>query len=108
MHRTPEIRAKCLLLYKQMYAIIIMLPPALGDGNLLSEVPKMARFSLSCVSRSSDRAVWSRFGLSASDVLRAIPAIDCGAEYHIIDYRSRRCWVVYHGSRSRWVRRETF
>ena len=108
MHRTPEIRAKCLLLYKQMYAIIIMLPPALGAGNLLSEVPKMARFSLSCVSRSSDRTVWSRFGLSAADVLRAIPALDCGAEYHVIDYRSRRRWVVYHGSRSRWVRRETF
>ena len=81
-----------------MYAIIIMLPPALGAGNLLSEVPKMARFSLSCVSRSSD----------AADVLRAIPALDCGAEYHVIDYRSRRRWVVYHGSRSRWVRRETF
>ena len=108
MHRTPEIRAKCLLLYKQMYAIIIMLPPTLGDGNLLSEVPKMARFSLSCVSRSSDRAVWSRFGLSAADVLRAIPTLDCGAEYHVTDYGSRRRWVVYHGSRSRWVRRETF
>lgn len=61
-------------------------------------------FNLSCVSRDNGFAYWSRFNLSAAEVLRAIPAIDCGAEY-IISHGSR-VWVVYHGSRRRKMRRE--
>ena len=60
-------------------------------------------FNLSCVSRANGFAYWSRFNLSATEVLRAIPAIDCGAEY-IISCGSR-VWIVYHGSR-REMRRE--
>ena len=64
----------------------------------------MARFSLSCVSCSHGHAVWTRWNLSAAEVLRLIPRIDCGCEY-VIRNGSRR-WVVYHGSRRREVRRE--
>lgn len=60
-------------------------------------------FSLSCVSRNNGFAYWSRFNLSAAEVLRSIPAIDCGAEYII--RRGSRVWIVYHGSR-REMRRE--
>lgn len=78
-------------------------PPSNGLGNLSrKEVPLM--FSLSCVSRSSGFAVWSRFGLSAAEVMRLIPSLDCGAEY--IVRRGSRVWVIYHGSRSRECRRE--
>lgn len=61
-------------------------------------------FSLSCVSCSSGHAVWFRFNLSAAEVMRLIPSLDCGCEYHISC--GSRLWVVYHGSRSREVRRE--
>jgi len=62
------------------------------------------KYSLSCVSLSSGHAVWSRFGLSAAEVIRSIPSLDCGAEYVI--RCGSRVWRVYHGSRCRECRRE--
>jgi len=61
-------------------------------------------FTLSCV-RCGGLAVWVREGLSAAELMRLIPSIDCGCEYIVSRGRDILC-RVYHGSRRREVIRE--
>ena len=58
-------------------------------------------FTLSCV-RVGGCAVWVRENLSAAELMRSIPHIDCGCEY-IVSRGRDMLYRVYHGSRHREV-----